>query len=57
VKRRAAQGRRKSRVRRAGSTNFGAVFSNDVLCHVPERLKVFGEMFRVLKLDGRDAVQ
>jgi SAM-dependent methyltransferase len=32
---------------------FDAVFSNDVLCHVPGRLKVFGEMFRVLKPGGR----
>jgi SAM-dependent methyltransferase len=28
---------------------FDAAFSNDVLCHVPGRLKVLGEMFRVLK--------
>jgi len=32
---------------------FDAVFSNDVLCHIPERLKVLCEMFRVLKPSGR----
>jgi ubiquinone/menaquinone biosynthesis C-methylase UbiE len=32
---------------------FDAVFSNDVLCHLPGRLKVLGEMFRVLKPGGR----
>ena len=30
-----------------------AVFSNDVLCHVPGRLDVFIEIFRVLKPGGR----
>jgi SAM-dependent methyltransferase len=32
---------------------FDAVFSNDVLCHVPERPRVLAEMFRVLKPGGR----
>ena len=33
--------------------SFDAVFSNDVLCHIPGRLQVFCEMFRVLKPGGR----
>ena len=32
---------------------FDAVFSNDVLCHIPGRPKVLGEMFRILKPGGR----
>jgi ubiquinone/menaquinone biosynthesis C-methylase UbiE len=32
---------------------FHAAFSNDVLCHIPERLQVFTEIFRVLKPSGR----
>jgi len=32
---------------------FDAVFANDVLCHLPERLTVLREMFRVLKPGGR----
>jgi SAM-dependent methyltransferase len=32
---------------------FDAVFSNDVLCHIPGRPEVLGEMFRVLKYGGR----
>jgi SAM-dependent methyltransferase len=32
---------------------FDAVFSNDVLCHIPGRLNVLCEMFRVLKSGGR----
>ena len=32
---------------------FDAVFSNDVLCHIPGRPNVLGEMFRVLKPGGR----
>ena len=32
---------------------FDAVFSNDVLCHIPGRPEVLGEMFRVLKPGGR----
>ena len=32
---------------------FDAVFSNDVLCHLPRRLEVFGEVLRVLKPGGR----
>src|SRR6516164_5183989 len=32
---------------------FDAVFSNDVLCHLPGRLKVLCEMFRILKPNGR----
>ncbi len=32
---------------------FDAVFSNDVMCHIPGRAKVLGEMFRVLKPAGK----
>ena len=32
---------------------FDAVFSNDVLCHLPGRPEVLGEMFRILKPGGR----
>lgn len=32
---------------------FDAVFSNDVLCHVPGRAAVLGEIFRTLKPGGR----
>jgi len=32
---------------------FNAAFSNDVLCHIPGRLSVLTEMFRVLKPGGR----
>jgi ubiquinone/menaquinone biosynthesis C-methylase UbiE len=32
---------------------FDAVFSNDVLCHLPGRPEVIGEIFRVLKPGGR----
>jgi ubiquinone/menaquinone biosynthesis C-methylase UbiE len=32
---------------------FHAVFSNDVLCHIPRRPDVLGEIFRVLKPGGR----
>jgi SAM-dependent methyltransferase len=32
---------------------FDAVFANDVLCHIPVRLNVLYEMFRVLKPGGR----
>jgi len=32
---------------------FDAVFSNDALCHIPGRLKVLRDMFRVLKPGGR----
>src|SRR5438270_707435 len=32
---------------------FDAVFSNDVLCHLPGRARVLSEMFRVLKAGGR----
>ena len=35
------------------SGTFDAVFSNDVLCHVPRRAGVLAEMFRVLKPGGR----
>jgi SAM-dependent methyltransferase len=31
---------------------FDAVFSNDVLCHIPGRLSVLAEMYRVLKPGG-----
>lgn len=33
--------------------SFDAVFSNDVLCHLPGRPQVLAEMFRVLKPGGR----
>lgn len=33
--------------------SFDAVFSNDVLCHIPGRETVFAEIFRVLKPGGR----
>jgi len=33
--------------------SFDAVFSNDVLCHLPGRPRVLGEMFRILKPGGR----
>ena len=36
-----------------GDRTFDAVFSNDVLCHIPARLNVLAEMFRVLKPGGR----
>jgi SAM-dependent methyltransferase len=32
---------------------FDAVFANDVLCHLPGRPEVLGEMFRILKPGGR----
>jgi SAM-dependent methyltransferase len=32
---------------------FDAVFANDVLCHVPERLQMLREQWRVLKAGGR----
>ncbi len=32
---------------------FDAVFSNDVLCHIPGRATLLGEMFRILKPGGR----
>jgi SAM-dependent methyltransferase len=34
-------------------STFDAVFSNDVLCHLPGRSEVLVEMFRVLKPGGR----
>ncbi len=34
-------------------STFDAVFANDVLCHLPGRLNVLREMFRVLKPGGR----
>ena len=33
--------------------SFDAAFSNDALCHLPGRLEVLGEMFRILKPGGR----
>ncbi|MFZ0634949.1 MAG: methyltransferase domain-containing protein [Candidatus Acidiferrales bacterium] len=36
-----------------GDNTFDAVFSNDVLCHLPGRPAVFAEIFRVLKPGGR----
>ena len=36
-----------------GDSLFDAVFSNDVLCHIPGRPKLFREILRVLKPGGR----
>jgi SAM-dependent methyltransferase len=36
-----------------GGGAFDAVFSNDVLCHIPGRLGLLREIFRVLKPGGR----
>jgi len=33
--------------------HFDAAFSNDVLCHIPSRVHILGELFRVLKPGGR----
>jgi SAM-dependent methyltransferase len=33
--------------------DFDAAFSNDVLCHIPSRVHIFDELFRVLKPGGR----
>jgi len=33
--------------------SFDAAFSNDVMCHIPSRLAVMRELFRVLKPGGR----
>lgn len=38
---------------RFGNTTFDAVFSNDVLCHIPGRDKLLRELHRVLKPGGR----
>jgi SAM-dependent methyltransferase len=35
------------------NTSFDAAFANDVMCHVPGRLGVLQELFRVLKPGGR----
>jgi len=35
------------------SESFDAVFANDVMCHIPGRLGVLQELFRVLKPSGR----
>jgi SAM-dependent methyltransferase len=35
------------------ANTFDAVFANDVLCHLPRRPEVLGEVFRVLKPGGR----
>lgn len=35
------------------SSTFDAVFSNDVLCHIPERPRALAEIFRVLKPGAR----
>jgi ubiquinone/menaquinone biosynthesis C-methylase UbiE len=32
---------------------FDAVFSNDVLCHIPGRSAVLADIYRVLKPGGR----
>jgi SAM-dependent methyltransferase len=36
-----------------GDSTFDAVFANDVLCHIPGRLGVLRDLFRVLKPGGR----
>ena len=38
---------------RYGEATFDAVFSNDVLCHIPGRDKLLRGLFRVLKPGGR----
>jgi SAM-dependent methyltransferase len=38
---------------RFGEAAFDAVFSNDVLCHIPGRAKLLRELHRVLKPGGR----
>jgi SAM-dependent methyltransferase len=38
---------------RFDDATFDAVFSNDVLCHIPGRGKLLSELFRVLKPGGR----
>lgn len=42
-----------SKVLPFGVDVFEAVFANDVLCHLPGRGEVLGEMYRVLKPGGR----
>jgi SAM-dependent methyltransferase len=36
-----------------GDSSYDAAFSNDVLCHIPSRLGLLGEIFRVLKAGAR----
>jgi SAM-dependent methyltransferase len=36
-----------------GDGHFDAAFSNDVLCHIPSRVHILGELFRVLRPGGR----
>jgi SAM-dependent methyltransferase len=36
-----------------GKKRFDAAFANDVLCHIPDRLAILQELFRVLKRAGR----
>lgn len=36
-----------------GDGHFDAAFSNDVLCHIPNRVHILGELFRVLRPGGR----
>jgi SAM-dependent methyltransferase len=38
---------------RFADATFDAIFSNDVLCHIPARDKLLRELFRVLKPGGR----
>ena len=42
-----------SRSLRFGDATFDAIFSNDVLCHIPGRYKLLQELHRVLKPGGR----
>ena len=36
-----------------GDGGFDAAFANDVLCHIPDRDHILGELFRVLRPGGR----
>jgi SAM-dependent methyltransferase len=38
---------------RFADQSFDAAFSNDVLCHIPDRPKMLSELFRVLRPGGR----
>jgi ubiquinone/menaquinone biosynthesis C-methylase UbiE len=42
-----------SKILPLNDSTFDAVFSNDVLCHLPDRARVLQEMFRLTKPGGR----